>query len=129
MSKDTISEILTRIRNANFIISPIAVIEKTNIGLNFCKILKQEGFIKSFRILSTRHVLLYLKYNGKKKKPVITHLNRISKPGRRIYTNYKQIPPILSGLGITLISTSKGILTDKDARLNKIGGELLCSIW
>ena len=129
MSNDTVGDFLTQIRNANLTrnISTITLNTKTNYQIS--KILKEEGFIDSFTNFSSKKLILYLKYKGRQRKPILTNLKRISKPGRRIYTNYKEIPSILGGLGILILSTSKGILTDRDARLNGVGGEILCSIW
>ena len=129
MSNDTVGDFLTQIRNANLTrnFSIITLNTKTNYQIS--KILKEEGFIDSFTSFSSKKLILYLKYKGRQRKPILTNLKRISKPGRRIYTNYKEIPSILGGLGIVILSTSKGILTDRDARLNHIGGEILCSIW
>nr|UXE30626.1 ribosomal protein S8 [Ostreobium quekettii]UXE30702.1 ribosomal protein S8 [Ostreobium quekettii]UXE30778.1 ribosomal protein S8 [Ostreobium quekettii]UXE30854.1 ribosomal protein S8 [Ostreobium quekettii] len=129
MSNDTVGDFLTQIRNANLTrnFSTITLNTKTNYQIS--KILKEEGFIDSFNSFSSKKLILYLKYKGRQRKPILTNLKRISKPGRRIYTNYKEIPSILGGLGIVILSTSKGILTDRDARLNHIGGEILCSIW
>ena len=129
MSNDTVGDFLTQIRNANLIrnFSTITLNTKTNYQIS--KILKEEGFIDSFTNFSSKKLILYLKYKGRQRKPILTNLKRISKPGRRIYTNYKEIPSILGGLGIVILSTSKGILTDRDARLNHVGGEILCSIW
>lgn len=129
MSNDTVGDFLTQIRNANLTrnFSTIALNTKTNYQIS--KILKEEGFIDSFTSFSSKKLILYLKYKGRQRKPILTNLKRISKPGRRIYTNYKEIPSILGGLGIVILSTSKGILTDRDARLNHVGGEILCSIW
>lgn len=129
MSNDTVGDFLTQIRNANLIrnFSTITLNTKTNYQIS--KILKEEGFIDSFTSFSSKKLILYLKYKGRQRKPILTNLKRISKPGRRIYTNYKEIPSILGGLGIVILSTSKGILTDRDARLNHVGGEILCSIW
>ena len=129
MSNDTVGDFLTQIRNANLTrnFSTITLNTKTNYQIS--KILKKEGFIDSFTSFSSKKLILYLKYKGRQRKPILTNLKRISKPGRRIYTNYKEIPSILGGLGIVILSTSKGILTDRDARLNHIGGEILCSIW
>jgi len=129
MSNDTVGDFLTQIRNANLTrnFSTITLNTKTNYQIS--KILKEEGFIDSFTSFSSKKLILYLKYKGRQRKPILTNLKRISKPGRRIYTNYKEIPSILGGLGIVILSTSKGILTDRDARLNHIGGEILCSIW
>lgn len=129
MSNDTVADFLTQIRNANLTrnFSTITLNTKTNYQIS--KILKEEGFIDSFTNFSSKKLILYLKYKGRQRKPILTNLKRISKPGRRIYTNYKEIPSILGGLGIVILSTSKGILTDRDARLNHVGGEILCSIW
>ena len=129
MSNDTVGDFLTQIRNANLTrnFSTITLNTKTNYQIS--KILKEEGFIDSFTNFSSKKLILYLKYKGRQRKPILTNLKRISKPGRRIYTNYKEIPSILGGLGIVILSTSTGILTDRDARLNHVGGEILCSIW
>lgn len=129
MSNDTLGDVLTQIRNANRSKSSNTLIIHTKMSYQICKILKDEGFIESFDILSSRHLILYLKYKGRQRIPILTNLRRISKPGRRIYTNYKEIPTILGGLGIIILSTSKGILTDRDARSHRVGGEILCSIW
>lgn len=129
MSNDKVSDFLTQIRNANLNHNLSIIIVKTKINYQILKILKQEGFIESFSKYSSNQLKIYLKYEGRERKPIITNLKRISKPGRRIYTNYKEIPNILGGLGIIILSTSKGILTDRDARFYRIGGEILCSIW
>lgn len=129
MSNDTLGDVLTQIRNANLSKNSNTLIIHTKMSYQICKILKEEGFIQSFDTLSPKHLILYLKYKGRQRKPILTNLRRISKPGRRIYTNYKEIPTILGGLGIIILSTSKGILTDRDARFHRVGGEILCSIW
>ena len=129
MSNDKVSDFLTQIRNANLNHNLSIIIVKTKINYQILKILKQEGFIDSFSEYSSNQLKIYLKYEGRGRKPIITNLKRISKPGRRIYANYKEIPRILGGLGIIILSTSKGILTDRDARFYRIGGEILCSIW
>ena len=129
MSNDKIGDILTLIRNANLIKSSSTLVPNTNSSQQISKILYKEGFIKSFEILSPEYLILYLKYIGGKNDPILTNLKRISKPGRRIYTSYKEVPIILGGLGIMILSTSKGILTDKEARVKCVGGEILCSIW
>lgn len=129
MSNDTLGDTLTQIRNANLSKNSNTLIKNTKISYQLCKILKKEGFIHSFDISPSKHLILYLKYKGRDRKPILTNLRRISKPGRRIYTNYQEIPTILGGLGIMILSTSKGILTDRDARFYKVGGEILCSIW
>ena len=194
MVNDTISDILTRIRNANLIKSQTVTIPLTRISKQISEILEKQGFIESFQILnlslnskfnnlnslkisqektmgsekifahkeknsilnqehqkfdssrfeskitnssedkeqqgaSRLAIILYLKYQGRDKKPCITNLKRISKPGLRIYATYKEIPKVLGGMGIAILSTSKGIMTDREARFHKIGGEILCSIW
>ena len=129
MSNDILSDILTQIRNANLTKTSNTLIPNTNLSRQILKILTEEGFVKSFTILSSQHLILYLKYKGRQRQPILTNLRRISKPGRRIYTNYKEVPAILGGLGIVILSTSKGILTDREARHYRVGGEVLCSIW
>ena len=93
------------------------------------KILKEEGLINAYERTSNRELVVALKYKGPEKKPSITNLRRISRPGLRIYANHRDIPKVLGGLGIVIISTSRGIMTDREARFYKIGGEVLCSIW
>ena len=129
MSNDTLGDVLTQIRNANLIRNSSTLIPNTKLSYQISKILKEEGFIQSFNVLSSKHLILHLKYKGRQRKPILTNLRRISKPGRRIYTNYKEVPSILGGLGIIILSTSKGLLTDRDARFYRVGGEVLCSIW
>lgn len=136
MVNDTISDMLTRIRNANLASKNCVAIPKTKIHINIAKILEQEGFIENFLMPSVEDTefILNLKYvpelgNGNAKKPCITNLKRISTPGLRIYTNYREIPQSFGGMGIVIISTSKGLMTDRDARKAKLGGEILCSVW
>nr|YP_009268252.1 Ribosomal protein S8 [Ostreobium quekettii]ANG44432.1 ribosomal protein S8 [Ostreobium sp. OS1B]SBQ76956.1 Ribosomal protein S8 [Ostreobium quekettii] len=129
MSNDSISDVLTQIRNANLIKSLSTLVPNTSANYQILRILQKEGFIKSFNILSKKHFIIYLKYTGRNRRPILTNMRRISKPGRRVYTSYKEIPSILGGLGIVILSTSKGILTDREARFQGVGGEVLCSIW
>jgi small subunit ribosomal protein S8 len=136
MVNDTISDMLTRIRNANLASKNCVAIPKTKIHINIAKILEQEGFIESFSIDESedREFNVNLKYvpvigKGNTKKPCITNLKRISTPGLRIYTNSRDIPQSFGGMGIVIISTSKGLMTDRDARNAKLGGEILCSVW
>jgi small subunit ribosomal protein S8 len=136
MVNDTISDMLTRIRNANLASKNCVAIPKTKIHINIAKILEQEGFIESFSIDESedREFNVNLKYvpvigKGNAKKPCITNLKRISTPGLRIYTNSRDIPQSFGGMGIVIISTSKGLMTDRDARKAKLGGEILCSVW
>nr|YP_009130454.1 30S ribosomal protein S8 [Bryopsis plumosa]AJF21958.1 ribosomal protein S8 [Codium decorticatum]CEO90984.1 30S ribosomal protein S8 [Bryopsis plumosa] len=135
---DLISNVLTYIRNGNLSKNKSVRLPYLKTTIQLVKILKNEGFIDSFVITKkeesieqvyTDHIIVFLKYEGRNRKPILTNLKRISKPGRRIYVNSKQVPQLLGGLGILILSTSQGILTNKQARNLKIGGELLCSIW
>ncbi len=129
MVNDTISDILTRIRNANLVKSQTVSIPLTRISQKISIILEKEGFIESFQASPSNEITLRLKYKGRNQKPCITNLKRISKPGLRIYANHKEIPKILGGMGIVILSTPQGIMTDREARFHGIGGEILCSIW
>ena len=127
---DTIADMLTRIRNANQMRYEEVQVPASNIKKEIARILKEEGFIKDYKIVSDDAqgtIVLTLKYN--KKERVITGLKRISKPGLRVYAKNDEVPKVLNGLGIAIISTSKGIMTDKQARKENIGGEVLAYIW
>jgi small subunit ribosomal protein S8 len=129
---DTISDMLTRIRNANMVKHQIVQIPCTKMSLAITEILKEEGFIEDFENYSEnekKYLLISLKYTGKSRKPVICKIERISKPGLRVYTNSKKLPRVLDDLGIAIISTSKGVMTNLKAKELGIGGEVLCSIW
>nr|QVY58200.1 30S ribosomal protein S8 [Eucheuma denticulatum] len=132
MVNDTIADMLTRIRNANLARHQIVQVPATTMTRNIIKVLREEGFICEFEEIGENlrnYLLVSLKYKGKHKKPVITALKRISKPGLRVYANHKELPKVLGGIGIAIISTSKGVMTDKKARYNGLGGEVLCYIW
>ena len=132
MVTDTISDMLTRIRNANMVKHQIVQIPATKISLAMAKILKEEGFIEDFENYEEnklKYLLLSLKYSGKSRKPVICTIKRISKPGLRVYSNAKELPKVLDNLGIAIISTSKGVMTNLNAKKLGIGGEILCYIW
>jgi small subunit ribosomal protein S8 len=131
MVNDTISDMLTRIRNANNAQHYVVKVPFTKITNSIAIILKEEGFIADFQIIKNNFnvILISLKYVDKKRKPVITSLGRISKPGLRVYKSSKEIPVVLGNLGICLISTSQGIMTGKNAKSLKIGGEILCEIY
>ena len=132
MVNDTISDILTRIRNANMVKHQIVQIPATQMSLAIIKILKEEGYIKDFEtyIEDNRDFLLVsLKYLGKFRQPVISKLERVSKPGLRVYSNSKKLPRVLDNLGIAIISTSKGVMTNLKAKELGIGGEVLCYVW
>lgn len=128
---DTIADMLTRIRNANQMRYEEVEVPFSNVKEQIAKILKEEGFINDYKVDSEKTqkmMTLTLKYTAKKER-VITGLKRISKPGLRVYARSEEVPMVLNGLGIAIISTSKGIMTDKEARKENIGGEVLAYIW
>ena len=136
MGKDTIADILTSIRNADMNRKGTVRIASTNITENVVKILLREGFIENARKLvenknKKEFLILTLRHRRNRKGPYrpILNLKRISRPGLRIYFNYRRIPRILDGMGIVILSTSRGIMTDRATRLERIGGEILCYIW
>jgi small subunit ribosomal protein S8 len=132
MTTDIIADMLTRIRNANLAKHQIVQIPSTKITRSIAKVLLDENLIDSFEELKNglkSSILLSLKYVGKDRKPSITTIKRVSKPGLRVYSGYKKMPKVLGGFGIAIISTSNGLMTDQQARQSKIGGELLCYIW
>lgn len=129
MGNDTIANMITSIRNANLGKIKTVQVPATNTTRDIAKILLREGFIEDFVDNQKNVLILNLKYQGKKKKAYITTLRRISKSGLRIYSNHKEIPKVLGGMGIVILSTSGGIMTDREARQKKIGGELLCYVW
>ena len=132
MVTDTISDTLTRIRNANMVKHQIVQIPATKMSFEIARILKEEGFIEDFESYEEnkrKYLLISLKYIGKVRKPVICKIERISKPGLRVYSNSKKLPKVLDNLGIAIISTSKGIMTNFKAKELGIGGEVLCYIW
>lgn len=131
MMTDPIADMLTRIRNAQGARHERVDIPASKIKVNLARILKEEGFVRNYKVFKdTKQGVLriLLKYN-EDNQPVIKGIKRASKPGRRVYVKHDAIPPVLSGLGVGVLSTSKGILTDKEARAQKVGGELICSIW
>jgi small subunit ribosomal protein S8 len=132
MVNDTIADMFTRIRNANLAKHQIVQIPLTNVTRNIAKVILDEGLINSFEELKNgtrRSLLLSLKYNGKTRTPSIQKIQRVSKPGLRVYSGAKKMPRVLGGFGTAIISTSKGLMTDKEARQQQVGGEILCYIW
>ena len=132
MVTDTISDMLTRIRNANMIKHQIVQIPGTKMSKAIALILKEEGFIEDFETYqenSFEYLLISLKYKGKSREPVIYKMQRVSKPGLRVYTSAKEMPKVLDNLGIAIISTSKGVMTNLKAKELGIGGEVLCYSW
>nr|QCI06627.1 ribosomal protein S8 [Erythroglossum lusitanicum] len=132
MVNDIVSDMLTRIRNANLAKHQIVQVPATRMTKNILKVLKEEGFILQFEEIGENlknYLIISLKYKGINKKPVITELKRISKPGLRVYANHKDLPKVFGGIGIAVISTSQGVMTDRNARYFGLGGEVLCYIW
>lgn len=132
MVTDTISDTLTRIRNANMVKHQIVQIPATKMSFEIIRILKEEGYIEDFESYEEnqrKYLLISLKYIGKGRKPVICKIERVSKPGLRVYSSSKKLPKVLDNLGIAIISTSKGIMTNLKAKELGIGGEVLCYIW
>jgi small subunit ribosomal protein S8 len=129
---DIISDMLTRIRNANMARHQTTEVPSTRMTRNIAKVLQEEGFIVSFEEtgeLPKKNLVIALKYKGRSRKPIITKLKRVSRPGLRVYSNTKDLPRVLGGIGIAIISTSSGIMTDRDARKSGVGGEVLCYVW
>ena len=132
MVNDTISDMLTRIRNANMVKHQIVQIPATKMSVAITSILKSEGFIEDFEKYTENnreYLLLSLKYIGKSRQPVICKIQRVSKPGLRVYAGSKKLPKVLDNLGIAIMSTSQGVMTNLKAKELGIGGEVLCYIW
>lgn len=128
---DTIADLLTRIRNANSAKHPTVDIPASNMKKAIVQILLEEGYIRNFTVIEDGKqgiIRVTLKY-GEGKSPVITGLRRVSKPGLRIYSNVEDMPRVMKGLGIAIVSTSKGIMTDRRARKENVGGEVLAFVW
>jgi small subunit ribosomal protein S8 len=129
---DPISDLLSRIRNAHLAKHDRLDVPVSKLKLEICKLLKEEGFIKNFRVVEssgpTATLRVFLRYSAEG-VPVINHLERVSKPGRRVYKGADEIKPVRNGLGLGIVSTSQGLLTDAQARERRMGGELLCEIW
>lgn len=131
-ANDTISDMLTRIRNACAVRHPSVLIPSTKMTRNIAEVLKSEGFIGDVDELGEgikKNLVISLKYKSKTRKPIIQNIRRVSKPGLRVYSNRRELPRVLGGIGIAIISTSKGIMTDREARKQGIGGEILCYVW
>lgn len=128
---DPISDMLTRIRNALKASHEQVDVPSSKIKINIARVLKSEGYVRNFRIISDgghKHIRIFLKYD-EDGIPVIEGLKRISKPSCRVYAGYNEIPKVLNGYGINIISTSQGLMTDREASRIRVGGEILCSLW
>ena len=130
---DTIADLLTRIRNASTAKHETVDVPASNMKKAIVQILVDEGYVKSYTVIDDKSntqgtIRIVLKY-GAGKQPAITGLKRVSKPGLRVYTNVEDMPKVLKGLGVAILSTSKGVMTDKKARVENVGGEVLAYIW
>jgi small subunit ribosomal protein S8 len=129
---DPLADMLTRIRNANRVHFKSVDVLNSRINLNVAKVLKKSGYISGYDLkkdsLSHEVLRVYLKYPDAK-RTVMTDIQRVSKPGRRVYVKSDKIPQVLNGYGISILSTSRGVMTDKEARELSLGGELLCNVW
>ena len=136
MINDPIADMLTRIRNAQMAGHAAVAMPSSNIKKEIARILKEEGFIEDYEVLTGEKVSqttlqIKIKYAGERRsrKPVITAIERVSRPGRRVYTRHDEIPWVLSGMGISILSTPKGVMTGQRARQEGVGGEILCKVW
>jgi len=128
---DPVADLLTRIRNANSAGHDQVEIMSSRLNLEIVKILHSEGFIKSFEVVKDKtqnRIKINLKY-GPRREKVITNLKRVSRPGLRVYTKRGEVPRVLGGLGIAILSTSRGVMTSREARRRGVGGEVLCYVW
>lgn len=131
MNTDPIADMLTRIRNASRVQHKQVVVPASKIKVAIAAILKAEGFIENFTVTDEKpqpNLIMRLKYTGRGDS-VITDVERVSKPGKRVYTGYQNIPWVRAGLGITILSTPKGLMTGREARKARLGGEILCNVW
>jgi len=128
---DSLADMLTRIRNAQRAGHDRVEIPASKLKMGVAKVLKKEGFIKNYKLIQDKKqgvLRIYLRYTDEN-APIIRGIKKVSRPGRRVYSGYKDIPPMHAGFGVVILSTSKGIITDREARGQKLGGELLCQVW
>ena len=132
MTSDPIADMLTRIRNANTAKHDTVDVPGSKMKVSIAEILKKEGYIKDFEMIDVdgiKMIHITLKYGANKNEKIITGIKRISKPGLRVYAKVENLPSVLNGLGIAIISTSNGMMTDKEARKNHLGGEVIAYVW
>ncbi|MGD8398416.1 MAG: 30S ribosomal protein S8 [Anaerolineae bacterium] len=128
---DPISDMLTRIRNGLIVRKPFVLVPSSKIKVAIAQILLEEGFVQGYEVTNERpqpNIRVWLKYDGDR-RPVVTGMKRVSKPGRRVYKGKRDLPWVLSGLGIAIVSTPKGVMTGREARRQGVGGEVLCYVW
>ena len=129
---DTISDMLTRIRNACMVKHQTTQVPATKMTRSIAQVLQSEGFIEGYEETGDqikKSIVITLKYKGRNRQPIINTLKRVSKPGLRVYSRRKDIPRVLGGIGIAIVSTSRGVMTDREARSQGVGGEILCYVW
>jgi small subunit ribosomal protein S8 len=128
---DPIADMLTRIRNGLMLRKTFVLVPSSRIKTAIAQILLDEGFIQGYEVTDERpqpNIRVWLKYDNKR-RPILTNLKRVSKPGRRVYTGKRELPWVLSGMGVAIISTPRGLMTDREARRQGVGGEILCYVW
>lgn len=128
---DPIADMLTRVRNGLMVRKSYVLVPSSRIKVAIAQVLLEEGFIQGYEVTNERpqpNIRLWLKYDDKR-KPIVSGLRRISRPGRRVYSGKRDLPWVLSGLGIAIVSTPRGVMTDRDARRTGVGGEVLCYVW
>ncbi|RPI58878.1 MAG: 30S ribosomal protein S8 [Chloroflexi bacterium] len=128
---DPIADMLTRIRNGQMIRKAFVLVPSSKVKVGIAQILLEEGFIQGYEVTSEQpqpNIRVWLKYD-ERRKPIMTGLERASKPGRRIYKGKQNLPWVLSGLGVAIVSTPRGLMTDREARRQGVGGEILCYVW
>ena len=128
---DPIADMLTRVRNGLMVRKSFVLMPSSKIKVAIAQVLLEEGFIQGYEVTNERpqpNIRLWLKYDDKR-QPIVSGLRRVSRPGRRVYSGKRELPWVLSGLGIAIVSTPKGVMTDRDARRTGVGGEVLCYVW
>ena len=128
---DPIADMLTRVRNGLMVRKSYVLVPSSKIKVAIAQVLLEEGFIQGYEVTNERpqpNIRLWLKYDDKR-QPIVSGLRRVSRPGRRVYSGKRDLPWVLSGLGIAIVSTPKGVMTDRDARRTGVGGEVLCYVW
>ena len=131
MQSDPIADMLTRIRNANTALHPETTMPSSKLKEQVARILSEEGFIDGYKVEDARvgkELTVRLRYNTER-QPILTGIKRISKPGLRVYSSASDVPRVRGGIGVSIVSTSDGIMTDREARKRNVGGEILCEVW
>jgi small subunit ribosomal protein S8 len=128
---DPVADMLTRIRNGLMVRKTFVLVPSSKVKTAIAQVLLDEGFIQGYEVTDERpqpNIRVWLKYD-EKRRPILTNLKRVSKPGRRVYTGKRELPWVLSGMGVAIISTPRGLMTDREARRQGVGGEILCYVW